>query len=71
MIAHPSLSTAQRHLIESDYSMEDGEIHVKCRQALLLYLLYQLNLKDDQATQRPEVIQLAIKNKDEINNLVI
>ncbi len=71
LIPHPSLSIAQRHLIESDYSMEDGEIHVKCRQALLLYLLYQLNLKDDQATQRPEVIQLAIKNKDEITNLVI
>ena len=70
LTAHPGLSSARRCLIERDYSMENGEIHIKCRQALLLYLLFQLNLTDDQATQRPEVIQLALKNRDEIYGLV-
>lgn len=70
LIAHPNLSIARRCLIESDYSMENGEVHVKCRQALLLYLLFQLNLTEDQATQRPEVIQLALKNRDEISALI-
>ena len=50
--------------------MENGEMLIECRQALLLYLLFQLNLTDDQATQRPEVIQLALKNRDEIYGLV-
>ena len=67
---HPELSSARRCLIERDYSMENGEMLIECRQALLLYLLFQLNLTDDQATQRPEVIQLALKNRDEIYGLV-
>ena len=49
--------------------MEQGEMHVECRRALLLYLLFQLNLNDDQAGQKPEVIQLALKNRDEIRAL--
>ncbi|OEC35875.1 WYL domain-containing protein [Pseudomonas cuatrocienegasensis] len=69
LIPHPGLTPAQRNLIEADFLMENGEMHVKCRQALLLYLLFQLNLNDDQADQRPEVIQLALKNKDEIKAL--
>ncbi|MNG15319.1 hypothetical protein D3C84_991390 [compost metagenome] len=64
--AHPDLSPAKRRLIESDYLMENGEMHIECRQALLLYLMFQLNLTEDQAGQRPEVIQVALKNRDEI-----
>ncbi|MEN5107234.1 WYL domain-containing protein [Pseudomonas sp. TWI672] len=67
---HPSLTPAQRKLIEDDFLMEDGELHVECRQALLLYLLFQLNLNEDQADQKPEVIQLALKNRDEIMALI-
>lgn len=67
---HPGLSTAQRHLIEADFLMENSEVRIKCRRALLLYLLFQLNLNDDQADQKPEVIQLALKNKDEVKALL-
>lgn len=70
LTAHLKLSPAKRRLIESDYSMENGEMHLECRQALLLYLLFQLNLTEDQAVQRPEVIQLALKNRDEIYALL-
>ncbi|AQS86560.1 MAG: WYL domain-containing protein [Acetobacter aceti] len=70
LTAHPGLSPAKRRLIESDYSIENGEMHIKCRQALLFYLLFQLNLTNDQAGQKPEVIQLSLKNREEINSLL-
>ncbi|WP_150585136.1 WYL domain-containing protein [Pandoraea communis] len=70
LTSHPNLSPAQRQLIESDFLMEDGEMHIKCRQALLMYLMFQLNLNEDQAGQSPEVIQLALKNRDEIQALL-
>ena len=70
LVPHPGLSSAQRQLIEADFLMEQGEMHIECRRALLLYLLFQLNLNDDQAGQKPEVIQLALKNRDEIRALL-
>ena len=70
LVPHPGLSSAQCQLIEADFLMEQGEMHVECRRALLLYLLFQLNLNDDQAGQKPEVIQLALKNRDEIRALL-
>uniref|UniRef100_A6W313 Transcriptional regulator n=1 Tax=Marinomonas sp. (strain MWYL1) TaxID=400668 RepID=A6W313_MARMS len=70
IIAHPDLSPAQRSLIESDYAMENGEAHLKCRQALLYYLLFQLNLTDAQSGQTPEALQLALKNRDEVYNFI-
>lgn len=70
IIAHPDLRPAQRRLIESDYAMVDGEVHLECRQALLHYLLFQLNLTDAQAAQAPEALQLALKNRDEIRALL-
>lgn len=67
---HPGLTLAQRKLVENDFLMENGEMHVECHQALLMYLLFQLNLNEDQADQKPEVIQLALKNRDEIKALI-
>ncbi|GAB2930864.1 helix-turn-helix transcriptional regulator [Hafnia psychrotolerans] len=70
LFAHPGLRPAQRSLIETDYAMVDGEIHLECRQALLHYLLFQLNLTEAQSNQAPEALQLALKNKDEIYALL-
>lgn len=67
---HPELSAAQRRLIESDYAMVDAEVHLQCRRALLHYLLFQLNLTPEQTAQRPEAVQLAVKNKDEVYALL-
>lgn len=67
----PSLSPAQRQLVEADFLMENGEMRVKCRRAVLLYLLSQLNLNDDQAGQKPKaVISLSLKNRDELKALL-
>lgn len=70
LIAHPELSPSQRHLIESDYAMTNGEVHLQCRQALLHYLLFQLNLTEAQSKQAPEALQLSLKNKEEIYSLL-
>ncbi|MGL4317350.1 MAG: helix-turn-helix transcriptional regulator [Pseudomonas sp.] len=70
LTAHPDLSPVKRLLIESDYLMENGEMHIECRQALLMYLLFQLNLTEDQAGQKPEVIQVALKHPEEIRALL-
>ncbi|MCA6942815.1 WYL domain-containing protein [Pectobacterium sp. CHL-2024] len=70
LIAHPELSLSQRRLIESDYAMVNGEAHLQCRQALLHYLLFQLNLTEDQSKQAPEALQLSLKNKEEIYALL-
>lgn len=70
LIAHPELSPAQRHLIESDYAMANGEVHLQCRHALLHYLLFQLNLTEAQSKQAPEALQLSLKNKEEIYALM-
>ncbi|EPY3977508.1 MULTISPECIES: helix-turn-helix transcriptional regulator [Klebsiella] len=70
LIAHPELSPSQRHLIESDYAMANGEAHLQCRQALLHYLLFQLNLTEAQSKQTPEALQLSLKNKEEIYSLL-
>lgn len=39
-------------------------------EALLHYLLFQLNLTEAQSHQAPEALQLALKNKDEIYALL-
>lgn len=71
IISHPGLLPDQRSLIERDYAMVNGEIHLQCRQALLHYLLFQLNLTDAQAAQSPEAIQLALKNREEVLPLLL
>lgn len=39
LIPNPALSEAQQHIVEQDYSMENGQLHISCRKALLLYTL--------------------------------
>ena len=70
IIAHPALSPAQRRLIESDYAMDNGEVHLECRKALLYYLLFQLNLTDAQAAQKPQALLVSLKNRDDIYTLI-
>lgn len=42
--AHPSLSAAQRALVERDHQMQDGRLVLPCRRALLWYVLRNLGL---------------------------
>lgn len=61
---YPKLSAAQRRGIEIDYSMENGRVELKCRQAMLYYFLRRMNL-DEEGQPRPHR-QVVIANLEEI-----
>lgn len=63
---HPGLSEAHRRIIELDYGMEDGEVVLECRQALLFYVLKHLGLDATPNQHRPEAQQIILKNATEI-----
>ncbi|PLZ02819.1 WYL domain-containing protein [Burkholderia sp. WAC0059] len=65
IIANPGLGEQRRRVVELDYGMEDGQIDLRCRQSLLFYTLRQLGL-DDSSARRPEVQQIALKNRSAI-----
>lgn len=62
--ANPALSKPHRKVVELDYGMDDGQVTLECRQAMLFYFLQHLGL-DTQRT-RPEAQQVVLKNKKEL-----
>lgn len=57
---HPGLPEGKRKVIELDYGMMDGEVHLHCRQALLYYTLKRLGLLvDDEPDPNKQQIVLA------------
>ena len=68
IVPHRELSKAQQHVIESDYSMVDGQLVIKTRAALVEYTLQILRI-DKQSNQRPAVEQqVEILNFDEVKD---
>ena len=65
LIPNPKLSPAKKRIIELDYGMEDGQVHLKCRQAFLYYTLKRLGLYEKDAPN-PIEQQIALKNRAEI-----
>lgn len=62
----PRLSESQQALIQRDYGMEQGELRLETRGALVSYLLQQLRV-DAPADQRsPEAQQVVVLNRDEV-----
>jgi hypothetical protein len=59
---HPKLSKAQQRAIELDYAMVRGEARLKCRRALLFYVLRHLGL-DRPDSESPEAVQIVLKNR--------
>lgn len=62
---NPNLSPGRKHAIELDYGMNNGEVQLTCRQALLFYTLRSLGL-DQQVDARAEAQQIVLKNQEEI-----
>nr|WP_232232646.1 WYL domain-containing protein [Cupriavidus sp. amp6] len=62
---NPGLSGAHQRVIELDYGMENGEVILVCRQALLFYLLRNLGL-DERREKRPQAQQIVLRNADEV-----
>jgi hypothetical protein len=44
LVPSPSLPEGNRRAVELEYQMKDGKIEIQCRQALLYYMLKQLQL---------------------------
>jgi len=66
---HPALSEGKRKVIELDYGMTDGEVHLHCRQALLYYSLKRLGLlKPEDAN--PNEQQIVLANRDAVQPLI-
>jgi predicted DNA-binding transcriptional regulator YafY len=65
LVANPLLSEAGRRVIELDYGMDNGQVNLSCRQALLFYTLKHLGL-DAATVPGPEAQQIVLKNRDEV-----
>ena len=62
---HPRLNPAHRRAIELDYGMVKGHVGLRCRKAMLFYVLHHLRL-DDRASNTPEASQIVLKNAAQI-----
>lgn len=71
IISNPELPAAQRRLIEDDYGMADGELHLECRRALLSSMLRQLNLLGGRRSLQDEQAPLAVRNWEQIQPLIL
>lgn len=67
---HPLLGPGHRAVIELDYGMEDGRCVLRCRHALLFYVLQQLGLDDEENTRAPERQQVVLENRSAIQDLL-
>lgn len=65
---HPKLNAAHRRAIELDYGMTRGRVELRCRKALLFYVLRHLRLDAD-GPVAPEVQQIVLANRREIERL--
>ncbi|HDS1082807.1 MULTISPECIES: WYL domain-containing protein [Stenotrophomonas] len=70
LVPHPLLSLGHRAVIELDYGMENGRCILRCRQALLFYVLQQLGLDEDACDRAPERQQIVLENRCDIEHLL-
>ena len=66
---HPKLPKAHQRAIELDYGMVNGTVGLTCRQALVFYVLKHLGL-DEEVERRPEVQQVVLKNRREVQKAI-
>ena len=63
---HPGLTDNQRHAIELDYGMENGQMVLQVRRAFLFYFLKRLGLDIDPASREPRDQQIVLLNRKEV-----
>ncbi|HBP76889.1 MAG TPA: hypothetical protein DD757_13705, partial [Alcanivorax sp.] len=67
----PRLSPPQQALIERDYGMEQGELRLETRGALVSYLLQQLRVDSPADHRSAEAQQVVLLNQDEIQRWAV
>jgi hypothetical protein len=68
IVPNPNLSAGAQRAIELDYGMENGQISITCRQALLFYTLKRLGL--NQLEAQAETQHIVLKNRDALNEFL-
>lgn len=63
---HPALSPNQQRVVELDYGMNNGQVTILVRQALLYYALKRLGLDTDPAARKPQDQQIVLLNEKAI-----
>ena len=63
---HPELSLNQKRVVELDYGMNNGQVTILVRQALLYYALKRLGLDTDPAARKPQDQQIVLLHKEAI-----
>ena len=66
---NPELGKIRGRIVELDYGMQGGELHLPCRQALLFYTLKQLGLRPG-STAKAEDQPIVLVNREEIESLL-
>jgi hypothetical protein len=67
---HPALSPNQQRVVELDYGMNNGQVTILVRQALLYYALKRLGLDTDPAARKPQDQQIVLLNDKAIRGAV-
>lgn len=63
---HPALSPNQKRVVELDYGMNNGQVTILVRQALLYYALKRLGLDTDPTARKPQDQQIVLLNEKAI-----
>jgi predicted DNA-binding transcriptional regulator YafY len=63
---HPDLTDSQRAAIEFDYAMENGELKLSIRAALLSYFLQAIKVGPDDILRPAKMQQIILSNRDEL-----
>jgi|TARA_B100000745_G_C20144029_1_gene392302 predicted DNA-binding transcriptional regulator YafY len=67
----PRLSKDQQAIIAYDYNMEDKQLHIHTKAALIKYQLQKLGVSSKHADDEPKAQQLVILNRDDIKDFLL
>ena len=67
---HPGLTAAQRAAIEFDYAMENGELKLRMRAAVLNYFLQAIRIGPDDLQRPAKAQQIILANRDELKDFL-
>jgi hypothetical protein len=62
----PRLSPAKREVLENDYQMQNGQLHITTKGCLVNYLLREMQINTKMLDGTPEAQQLVLVNQADI-----
>jgi hypothetical protein len=64
--ADPSLKVGQCTIIEANYGMEDGQLVIETRGALIQYVLHRYQIDTTKMHMKPKAQQIVVANMEEL-----